>query len=139
MDSTVTVVGTVGRDPELRFISNGSAVVGFSLAVNRRYKKDDEWESETSWTEITVWGEMAENVSQSIFKGHRVIVFGRLKEDQWEAPDGAKRSKLKIVADAIGPDLKWATVQVDKIERDSPRVPTMPAAAPAGTYGIDPF
>jgi len=116
--NTVTVVGNVTRDPELRFTSSGQAVATFGLAVNRRWQnRNNEWEESTSFFDVTCWAQMAENVAESVPKGARVVVTGRLDQRSWETQDGDKRSKVEIVADEIGPSLRWATAQVVKNER----------------------
>jgi len=116
--NTVTVVGNVTRDPELRFTSSGQAVASFGLAVNRRWQnRNNEWEESTSFLDVTCWAQMAENVAESVPKGARIIVTGRLDQRSWETQDGDKRSKVEIVADEIGPSLRWATAQVVKNER----------------------
>ena len=114
----VTEVGNLTRDPELRFTNNGQAVTSFGIAVNRRWKnRDDEWEEAVSFFDVTVWREQAENVAESLQKGDRIFVTGRLDQRSWEDEDGNKRSKVEIVADAVGPSLRWATAEVTKNER----------------------
>ena len=117
--NNVTVVGNITRDPELRFTPTGQAVASFGLAVNRRWqnRQTQEWEEATSFFDVTCWAQMAENVSESLTKGSRVLVTGRLDQRSWENSDGEKRSKVEIVADEIGPSLRWATAQVVKNER----------------------
>lgn len=116
--NTVTVVGNVTRDPELRFTSSGQALASFGLAVNRRWQnRNNEWEESTSFFDVTCWAQMAENVAESIPKGARVVVTGRLDQRSWETQEGDKRSKVEIIADEIGPSLRWATAQVVKNER----------------------
>ena len=119
--NTVTVVGNITRDPELRFTPSGQAVASFGLAVNRRWqnRQTQEWEEDTSFFDITCWREMAENVSESLQKGARVVVTGRLDQRSWETQDGDRRSKVEIVADEVGPSLRWATAEVQKNERRS--------------------
>jgi single-strand DNA-binding protein len=118
-DSTVTLVGNVTRDPELRFTPTGQATASFGLAVNRRWqnRQTQEWEEQVSFFDIVCWREMAENVAESITRGSRVVVTGRLEQRSWETQDGEKRSKIEVVADEIGPSLRWATAQVTKNER----------------------
>ena len=116
--NTVTVVGNVTRDPELRFTSSGQAVATFGLAVNRRWQnRNNEWEESTSFFDVTCWAQMAENVGESLGRGTRVIVTGRLEQRSWETDNGDKRSKVEVVADEIAPSLRWATVRVEKNER----------------------
>ncbi|NCY15807.1 MAG: single-stranded DNA-binding protein [Actinobacteria bacterium] len=145
--NNVTVVGNCTRDPELRFTAGGQAVASFGLAVNRRWqnRQTNEWEEAVSFFDITCWAQLAENVAESITKGSRVIVTGRLDQRSWETQDGDKRSKIEIVADEIGPSLTYATAQVVRNERregfdggtgggSAPRAPQN--SAPAG-YDMD--
>lgn len=119
-DGNLNIVGALGRDPELRFTATGRAVCSFTVAVSHRYKQGDatEWTEETAWVDVTAWGTLGENVAASLSKGNRVVCIGRLKQDEWDDRDtGAKRSKLTLVADSVGPDLRWATCQVERTER----------------------
>jgi single-strand DNA-binding protein len=144
--NTVELVGNITRDPELRFTPSGAAVANFGLAVNRRWRNQqtNEWEEQVSFFDIVCWRELAENVSESLTKGTRIMVSGRLDQRSWETENGDKRSKVEVVADEIGPSLRWATAQVSRNERregggsgggfDSPP----PAQAPpAGGYNDD--
>ena len=118
-DNSVTLVGNVTRDPELRFTPSGQAVATFGLAVNRRWqnRQNNEWEEQTSFFDVKCWAQMAENVSESLARGSRVVVSGRLEQRSWESEQGEKRSKVEVVADEIAPSLKWATATVTKNER----------------------
>ncbi|MCU1394270.1 MAG: ssb [Ilumatobacteraceae bacterium] len=116
-DSTVTIAGTLTRDPELRFTQGGRGVASFGVAVNRRYQQNNEWVEQTSFFNVTAWGSLGENASASLTKGARVIVTGRLEQRQYETQQGEKRSVVEIVADEIGPSLRWATAQVEKTQR----------------------
>jgi single-strand DNA-binding protein len=118
--NTITIVGNATRDPELRYLTSGTALANFGVAVNRRYQKNGEWEEEVSFFDVVCWRELADNVSESVSKGDRVIVTGRLEQRSWETQDGDKRSKVEIVADEVGPSLRWATAQISKIRRDGP-------------------
>jgi single-strand DNA-binding protein len=117
--NNVTVVGNATRDPELRFTNSGQAVATFGLAVNRRWqnRQTQEWEESVSFFDITCWAQLAENVAESVQKGSRVLVTGRLDQRSWETQDGEKRSKIEVIADEVGPSLRWATAQVTKNER----------------------
>ncbi len=121
-DNNVTVVGNVTRDPELRFTPTGQAVANFGVAVNRRWqnRQTQEWEEAVSYFDIVCWREMAENASESLTKGSRVIVTGRLEQRSWQTQEGDKRSKVEIVADEIGPSLRWATAEVKRNDRKGP-------------------
>ena len=125
--NTVTLVGNITRDPELRFTPNGQANATFGLAVNRRYQdRQGEWQESTSFFDVVCWREMAENAAESLTKGSRIIVTGRLEQRSWESQEGDKRSKIEVIADEIGPSLRWATAAITRNERRSP------ADAPAG-------
>ncbi len=134
MDNTVTLVGNVTRDPEIRYTPSGQTVATFGLAVNRRWqnRQNNEWEEQVSFFDVKCWSQMAENVSESIPRGTRVVVTGRLEQRSWENDNGEKRSKIEVVADEIAPSLRWATAQVQKIDR---RDGTAPGGAPASSGG----
>ncbi len=96
----VMVMGNLTRDPELRYTPNNTAVVSFSLAVNRRFKDPQgEWREETDFIDCEMFGRRAEIINQYVKKGRPLFVEGRLKLDRWEDRDGNKRSKLKVVAE----------------------------------------
>jgi len=118
-DNTVTVIGNITRDPELRYTANGQANATFGIAVNRRWmnRQTNEWEERTSFFNVVCWREQADNVAESLSKGARVIVTGRLEQRSWETENNEKRSVVEIVADEIGPSLRWASAQVSKNER----------------------
>jgi single-strand DNA-binding protein len=116
--NTVTIVGNATREPELRFTASGQAVATFGVAVNRRWQnRNNEWEESTSFFDVTCWAQLAENVAESVPKGGRVVVTGRLDQRSWETQEGDKRSKVEIVADDVAPSLRWATAQITKNER----------------------
>jgi single-strand DNA-binding protein len=116
-DSTVTIVGNLTRDPEIRFTNAGRAVATFGVAVNRRYQVNNEWQEQTSFFNVTAWGTLADNTAASLTKGARVIVYGRLEQREYETREGDKRTVVDIVADEIGPSLRWATAQVERTAR----------------------
>ena len=117
--NSVTLVGNITRDPELRFTGSGQATATFGLAVNRRWqnRQTGDWEEATSFFNVVTWRELAENVSESLSKGARVVVTGRLEQRSWETQDGEKRTVVEVVADEIGPSLRWATAQITKNDR----------------------
>ena len=121
-DNTVTIVGNVTRDPEVRYTSGGQANATFGVAVNRRWmnRQTNDWEERTSFFNVVCWREMAENVAESIGKGTRVVVTGRLEQRSWETEQGEKRSVVEIVADDVAPSLLFATAEVHRIERSGP-------------------
>ena len=120
-DNTITIIGNITRDPELRFTPNGQPVATFGMAVNRRWqnRQSQEWEEATSFFDIVCWGSLADNVSESLGRGARVIVNGRLEQRSWETQDGEKRSKVEVVADEVGPSLRWATARPEKTNRSN--------------------
>ena len=117
--NTVTLTGNVTSDPSLRFTPSGQAVATFGLAVNRRWqnRQTQAWEEATSFFDIVCWGPLGENVAESVTRGTRLIVTGRLDQRSWETQEGDKRSKIEVVADEVGPSLRWATATVVKSER----------------------
>lgn len=117
--NTVTVVGNLTRDPELRYTPSGQANASFGVAVNRRWmnRQTNEWEERVSFFNVVCWREMADNVSESLAKGARVVVTGRLEQRSWETENGDKRSVVEIVADEVGPSLRWASAEIRKNER----------------------
>jgi len=119
MDTHATITGTITADPTLRFTGSGTAVVGFSLAVNSRKKENGEWvDGPTSFFDVTCWKGLAENVAESFSKGDRLIVTGRLEQQSWEK-DGQTRTKVQLVADEVGASVRWATVEVQRTSRRS--------------------
>ncbi len=137
IDNTVTVTGNATREPELRFTPSGQAVASFGIAVNRRWqnRQTQEWEEAVSFFDITCWAQLAENVAESVAKGTRVTVAGRLDQRSWETQDGEKRSKVEIVADDVAVSLRWATAEVMKNERSGNFGGGGGAPSPAGSPG----
>lgn len=115
--NSVTVIGNLVEDPELRFTASGVAMANIRLAVNRRWQKDGEWQEETSFFGGTVWREAAESAAESLQKGMRVIVTGSLQQRSWENQEGEKRSVVEIRIDELGPSLRWATASVTRTAR----------------------
>jgi single-strand DNA-binding protein len=109
-DTFVSLIGNLTDDPELRFTPNGAAVANFRLAVTPRVKDGDTWrDGETSYFRINAWRDLAEHVTDSLSKGDRVLVLGRLKARSWETAEGERRSAVEVEAEEVGPSLKWAT------------------------------
>jgi single-strand DNA-binding protein len=143
-DNSITIVGNVTRDPELKFLNSGQAAVRLSVAVNRRWmnRQTQEWEERVSYFEIAGYGQMAENAANSIVKGTRVIVTGRLEQRSWETEAGEKRSIVEINADEIAPSLRFATAVVTKTPRPEgssfgAERPSTPRANEPATYNFD--
>jgi single-strand DNA-binding protein len=118
-DNQVTIVGNLTDDPELRYTPNGAAVAKFRVAVSPRFKDENgQWkDGDTSYFSVSAWRALAENAAESLTRGTRVVVTGRLKQRSWESQEGEKRSAIEIEADDVGPSLKWATAKVEKTPR----------------------
>ena len=117
-DNQTAIAGGLGRAPELRYTTGGRAVASFGVAVERRWQKDGEWTGETSWFDVTCWGDLAEHAAETLDKGMRVVVIGRLQQRRYETKEGETRNVVEIIADDIGPSLKWASAQVTKHTRE---------------------
>lgn len=116
--NTITLVGNLVEDPELRFTPSGVPMARLRFAVNRRWRDNNgEWQEDTSFVGGTVWRDQAENAAESLQKGSRVIVTGRLEQRSWETQDGEKRSVVEVAIDEIGPSLRWATATVNRTAR----------------------
>jgi single-strand DNA-binding protein len=109
-ETFVSLVGNLTDDPEVRFTPQGTAVASFRLAVTPRVKDSEGWkDGETSFFRINAWRDLAEHVTDSLSKGDRALVLGRLKTRSWETPEGERRSVVEVEAEEVGPSLKWAT------------------------------
>jgi single-strand DNA-binding protein len=118
--NTIEIIGNVTGDPELRQTPGGANVVSFGVAYNRKWqnRQTQEWEEAVSFYDVEAWQDLAVNVADSLTKGMRVVVTGRLDQKSWETADGDKRSKHVIVADDVAVSLRYATVDgVTKNER----------------------
>jgi len=140
--NTITIVGNITRDPEIRYTPTGTAKATFGVAVNRRWqdRASGEWQEQTSFFDVVCWGDMAEHVQESLEKGTRVVVTGRLEQRSWETEQGERRSKIEIIADDVGPSLRWAKAAVHRTERRGaeaarPGPAPSPEPVPAGGHG----
>ena len=116
-DTTITVIGNLTDDPELRFTPSGAAVAKFRVASTPRFmdKASNEWkDGEALFLRASVWRDFAEHVAGSLTKGSRVIVTGRLKQRSYETKEGEKRTSMELEVDEIGPSLRYATAQVTR-------------------------
>ena len=119
-ETTITVIGNLTNDPELRFTPSGSAVANFTIASTPRTfdRQSSEWkDGETLFLRAAVWREAAENVAESLTKGMRVIVSGRLKSRSYETKEGEKRTVIELEVDEIGPSLRYANAKVNRTQR----------------------
>jgi len=118
-ENSVTLVGNLTRDPELRYTTGGRGVASFVLAVNRRYQVNGEWQEQVSFFNVVAWGDLGENAAASLNKGNRIIVAGRLQQREYDTREGEKRNVVEVVADELGPSLRWAQAQIERISRDA--------------------
>ncbi|WP_424534209.1 single-stranded DNA-binding protein [Sphaerisporangium viridialbum] len=135
-DTTITVVGNLVADPDLRFVPSGRAVASVRVASTPRFldRSTGEWkDAETLYITCNIWGQQGENVAESLQRGHKVIVRGRLKQRSYETPEGERRTVMELDAEDIGPCLANATAKVTKAQRVT--VPDSPAhlAQPTGS------
>src|ERR1700751_1075999 len=149
-DTTITVVGNLTADPELRFTPSGAAVANFTVASTPRIydRQSGEWkDGEALFLRCNIWREAAENVAESLTRGARVIVTGRLKQRSFETREGEKRTVVEVEVDEIGPSLRYATAKVNKASRSGgggggfgsgSRPAPAPAPGSSGT-GDDPW
>src|SRR5699024_9329537 len=119
-DTPLTIVGNLTADPALRFTPSGAAVANFTVASTPRQfdRQTNEWkDQETLFMRCSIWREAAENVAESLTRGTRVVVTGRLVSRSWDSPEGEKRTVMEMQADEIGPSLRFATAKVTKAQR----------------------
>ncbi|MDG4790006.1 single-stranded DNA-binding protein [Micromonospora sp. WMMD1102] len=118
--TSLTVVGNLTADPELRYLTNGTAVAKFTVAQTPRVldKASGQWkDGDPLFLTCTAWRDLAKHIAESLTRGARVVVTGRLKLSRWETPEGDKRSAYGLDVDDIGPSLRWATAKVQKMTR----------------------
>ncbi|MDQ1483501.1 MAG: single-strand DNA-binding protein [Actinomycetota bacterium] len=121
-DTVITIIGNITGDPELRFTPSGAAVANFTVASTPRQfdRTSNEWkDGETLFMRCSVWRDAAENVAESLQRGTRVLVSGRLKSRSYETKEGEKRTVIELDVDEIGPSLKYATAKVNRTQRGS--------------------
>src|SRR5215213_11025148 len=115
-DNQITIVGNLTDDPELRYTANGAAVANFRVAYSTRIRDAaGNWtDGDTSFFTVNAWRTLAENAAESLTRGTRVVVTGRLQMRSWETQEGDKRTVVEIEADELGPSLRWATAKVER-------------------------
>ena len=155
-ETVITVVGNLVDDPELRFTPSGAAVANFRIASTPRTfdRQTNEWkDGEALFLSCSVWRQAAENVAESLTKGMRVVVQGRLKQRSYEDREGQRRTIIELEVEEVGPSLKYATAKVTRASRGSgggsyggggedpwaSPTPAGGASAPAGNTGGDPW
>lgn len=140
-DITVTVVGNLTNDPELRFTPSGAAVASFTVASSSRVldKTTNEWkDGDTVFMRCSVWRQYAENVAESLTKGTRVIVSGRLKQRSYETREGEKRTVMELEVEDVGPALRYATAKVNRVQRQGGGYGEGGSGASGGSFGSAP-
>ena len=156
-ETSITVVGNLTNDPELRFTPSGAAVASFTVASTPRYldKSTNEWkDGDALFLRCSVWRQAAENVAESLQRGTRVMVTGRLKQRSFETKEGEKRTVVEVEVDEVGPSLKYATAKINKTSRGAGGGPggfggsggsgatddpwSTPAPASAGAFSDEP-
>jgi single-strand DNA-binding protein len=138
MDPTICVAGNLTADPELRFTTGGVAVASFTVASTPRVydKAANTWrDGDTVFLRVAAWRQLAEHVTESLQRGARVIVSGRLRQSSWTAEDGSTRTAIEVDAEEVGASLRWATARITRATRtgqgEQPRQPGQPATGPA--------
>ena len=137
-DTIITVVGNLTGDPELRFTPSGAAVANFTVASTPRAfdRQSNEWkDQETLFMRCSVWREAAENIAESLVRGNRVVVTGRLKSRSYETKEGEKRTVVELEVDEVGPSLRYATAKVNRTQRSGGGGGGQVAAAAAAAAG----
>ena len=141
-DTNLTMIGNLVSDPELRFTPSGAAVAKFTVASTPRYldKTTNEWkDGDSLFLQCQIWRQAAENVAESLTKGMRVIVSGRLKQRSYETKEGEKRTVFEVEVDEVGPSLRNATAKVTKTARQTGTGYSAPATAVATASTDDPW
>jgi|UniRef100_UPI004049382F single-strand DNA-binding protein len=139
-DTTITMIGNLVDDPELRFTPSGAAVAKFRVASTPRYldKATNEWkDGESLFLQCQIWRQAAENVAESLTKGMRVILSGRLKQRSYETKEGEKRTVFEVEVDEVGPSLRNATAKVTRTQRAAGGGAAVPAAV--DSFNDDPW
>ena len=141
-DTTITMIGNLVDDPELRFTPSGAAVAKFRVASTPRYldKQTNEWkDGESLFLQCQIWRQAAENCAESLTKGMRVILSGRLKQRSYETKEGEKRTVFEVEVDEVGPSLRNATAKVTKAQRTGGSGGGFAAPAAADSFTEDPW
>lgn len=128
-ETHITIVGNVTADPELRFSASGTAVANFSVAVNERKMNAEtrKWEEgDSAFYNVRAFRQLAENIAESVTRGMRVIIHGKMTQDRWEDKDGTARNAWKIIADAAGPDLSFVSLAPETLRRSQRRQDVAP-------------
>ncbi|MFM7861039.1 MAG: single-stranded DNA-binding protein [Candidatus Nanopelagicaceae bacterium] len=141
-DTNITIIGNLVDDPELRFTPSGAAVAKFRVASTPRYldRNTNEWkDGDSLFLQCQIWRQAAENVAESLTRGMRVIVSGRLKQRSYETKEGEKRTVFEVEVDEVGPSLRNATAKVTKTTRAASGAPSAAGGFTADSFNDDPW
>lgn len=142
MSTSVTLRGRLTRDPEMRFSAKGNPVANFAVVTSRRFKNDQsgEWEDrDTTFWDCIAFGQLAENIAESLAKGTAVVVTGNAFQEEWEDKTGQKRRSLKVTVDDVAPSLRFASAKITRAERQADRQQPAAAAKDPWTGDEPPF
>jgi single-strand DNA-binding protein len=118
-DTHVTISGNLTDDPELKYTPNGAPVANFRVAVTARVRDGETWrDGDTSYFRINCWRQLAEHVTDSLSKGDRAVIVGRLRSRAWETPEGERRSVVEVEADEVAPSLRWAIAKPERAAKN---------------------
>jgi single-strand DNA-binding protein len=124
--NSVTIIGNLADDPEVRFTPSGQAVARFNVAYSERYRDNStgEWkDGDTSYFTVIAWRDLAEHVAETFIRGNRVIVTGKVQQRSWETKEGDKRYAVEFIADDVGASVRFATAKISKVTRTRPDGP----------------
>jgi single-strand DNA-binding protein len=141
-DTNITIIGNLVNDPELRFTPSGAAVAKFTVASTPRYldKATNEWkDGDSLFLQCQIWRQAAENVAESLTRGMRVLVSGRLKQRSYETKEGEKRTVFEVEVDEVGPSLRNATAKVTKTTRQGGSTGGFSSPSSSDTTSDDPW
>lgn len=142
MSTPVTLKGRLTKDPELKYSGSGKGVVRFSVVTSRRVKDNQtgEWsDADTTFWDCVAFGQLAENIAESLEKGTAVVVQGNAAQEEWTTKEGDKRRSMKVIAEDVAPSLRWASAKVMKAGRDKPAGPQAAADDPWAGGDEPPF
>lgn len=136
MSTTVNLTDVLTADPEMRYSTKGQPIAKFTVVTSRRVKDQQtgEWaDADTSFWDVVAFGQLAENVCESLAKGTAVLVSGRAAQRTWETKEGEKRRSIEVTAEEVAPSLRWASAKVTKVSRDRPASGTTRSSSSQGT------
>ena len=132
LSNSITLVGNLTKEPDLKYTSNGTAALTMSVAVNRRWtsQKTGETSEVVAFFSVVTFGALAENVAESLKKGDRVVVNGRVDQRSWQDEDGGRHTSFEVVADEVATSLRFCTAALTKVQRAPVRIESAPVGEP---------